>query len=90
LSWDDIAWVRQNAPNVPILIKGVQCPEDVALAKHYGADGVILSNHGGRQLDGASPPIATLIRTRQSNPELFKDGEKFEVYIDGGFRRGTE
>ncbi|KAM0786780.1 hypothetical protein ACM66B_002214 [Microbotryomycetes sp. NB124-2] len=89
LSWDDIAWVRNIAPNVPIIVKGVQRPEDVKLAKIHGADAVILSNHGGRQLDGSNPPLATLIRTRELYPDLLKD-PKFEVYIDGGVRRGTD
>lgn len=46
MSWDDIAWVRKFAPNVPVLIKGVGSVDDVVLAKQYGADGVVLSNHG--------------------------------------------
>ena len=74
---------------MPIIVKGIQRPEDVKIAKQHGANAVILSNHGGRQLDGSSPPIATLIRTREMYPELLTD-EKFEVYIDGGIRRGTE
>ncbi|KAK4057518.1 hypothetical protein OIO90_001587 [Microbotryomycetes sp. JL221] len=89
LSWDDIAWVRKLAPKCDIIVKGVQRPEDVKLAKQHGANAVILSNHGGRQLDGSAPPIATLIRTRELYPELLKD-PKFEVYIDGGVRRGTD
>ncbi|KAK4052691.1 hypothetical protein OIV83_001978 [Microbotryomycetes sp. JL201] len=89
LSWDDISWVRKVAPKVPIIVKGIQRPEDVKLAKQYGANAVILSNHGGRQLDGSNPPLATLVRTKELYPELLKD-PKFEVYIDGGVRRGTD
>lgn len=47
LSWNDIKWVQDLAPGLPVLVKGVQAPEDVELAKRHGAAGVILSNHGG-------------------------------------------
>ncbi|WVQ86193.1 hypothetical protein IAT38_008361 [Cryptococcus sp. DSM 104549] len=89
LSWRDIAWVKEIAPAVPILLKGVATVQDVALAKQYKADGVILSNHGGRQLDHAPPPLATLVQVRQQRPELLDD-PNFEVYIDGGVWRGTD
>ncbi|TNY21412.1 L-mandelate dehydrogenase [Rhodotorula diobovata] len=87
LNWDDIAWIRERAPGVPIVIKGVGCVEDVELAHQYGADGVVLSTHGGRQLDGARAPLDVLIEVRRKNPELLK---KVEVFIDGGARRGTD
>ncbi|KAJ7282975.1 L-mandelate dehydrogenase, partial [Mycena rebaudengoi] len=89
MSWDDIAWVRKHAPNVPVLVKGVATIDDVALAKQHGADGVVLSNHGGRQLDHAPPPMATLVRLRQTAPHLLDD-PKFEVYVDGGVTRGSD
>ncbi|GAA5823170.1 hypothetical protein JCM3770_005567 [Rhodotorula araucariae] len=87
LNWDDLAWIRERAPGVPIVVKGVGCVEDVELAHQYGADGVVLSTHGGRQLDGARAPLDVLIEVRRKNPELLK---KLEVYIDGGARRGTD
>ncbi|GAA5898321.1 hypothetical protein JCM8208_006944 [Rhodotorula glutinis] len=87
LNWDDIAWIRERAPGVPIVIKGVGCVEDVELAHQYGADGVVLSTHGGRQLDGARAPLDVLIEVRRKNPDLLK---KLEVYVDGGARRGTD
>ncbi|KAK4705053.1 L-lactate dehydrogenase (cytochrome), partial [Phenoliferia sp. Uapishka_3] len=89
LTWADIAWVQTLAPGVPVLVKGIGAAADVVLAKQHGAAGVILSNHGGRQLDGSPPPLATLIRLRRQAPALLKD-PKFEVFIDGGVRRGTD
>ncbi|BGO90255.1 RHTO0S03e04896g1_1 [Rhodotorula toruloides] len=87
LCWEDIPWIRKQAPGIPIVVKGVGCVEDVEEAKRYGADGVVLSTHGGRQLDGARAPIDVLIEIRKKNPELLKE---IEVYIDGGARRGTD
>lgn len=51
MSWNDIAFVRKLAPGLPIVIKGIGAWEDVLLAYQHGADGVVLSNHGGRQLN---------------------------------------
>ncbi|BGP30737.1 hypothetical protein JCM10296v2_002494 [Rhodotorula toruloides] len=87
LCWEDIPWIRKQAPGIPIVVKGVGCVEDVEEAKRNGADGVVLSTHGGRQLDGARAPIDVLIEIRKRNPELLKE---IEVYIDGGARRGTD
>ncbi|GAA5951389.1 hypothetical protein JCM8115_005137 [Rhodotorula mucilaginosa] len=87
LCWDDIAWIRARAPGVPIVVKGVGCVEDVELAAKYGADGVVLSTHGGRQLDGARAPIDVLVEVRKKNPALL---DRIEVYVDGGVRRGTD
>nr|P32953.2 RecName: Full=(S)-mandelate dehydrogenase, mitochondrial; AltName: Full=Flavocytochrome b; AltName: Full=L(+)-mandelate dehydrogenase; Short=L-MDH; Flags: Precursor [Rhodotorula graminis]CAA04758.1 L-mandelate dehydrogenase [Rhodotorula graminis] len=87
LNWDDIAWIKERAPGVPIVIKGVGCVEDVELAKQYGADGVVLSTHGARQLDGARAPLDVLIEVRRKNPALLKE---IEVYVDGQARRGTD
>uniref|UniRef100_A0A0K3CCE0 BY PROTMAP: gi/472588351/gb/EMS25823.1/ L-lactate dehydrogenase (Cytochrome) [Rhodosporidium toruloides NP11] gi/647396142/emb/CDR38165.1/ RHTO0S03e04896g1_1 [Rhodosporidium toruloides] n=1 Tax=Rhodotorula toruloides TaxID=5286 RepID=A0A0K3CCE0_RHOTO len=87
LCWEDIPWIRKQAPGIPIVVKGVGCVEDVEEAKRHGADGVVLSTHGGRQLDGARAPIDVLVEIRKKNPELLKE---IEVYIDGGARRGTD
>ncbi|GAA6003190.1 FMN-dependent alpha-hydroxy acid dehydrogenase [Rhodotorula paludigena] len=87
LNWDDIAWIKERAPGVPVVIKGVGCVEDVELAKQYGADGVVLSTHGARQLDGARAPLDVLIEVRRKNPALLKE---LEVYVDGQARRGTD
>ncbi|GAA6011297.1 hypothetical protein JCM10207_008290 [Rhodosporidiobolus poonsookiae] len=85
--WDHIAWIRERAPGVPIIIKGIGCVEDVELAQKYGADGVVLSTHGARQLDGARAPLDVLIEIRRKNPALLK---QLDVFIDGGVRRGTD
>ncbi|GAA5884413.1 hypothetical protein JCM6882_005242 [Rhodosporidiobolus microsporus] len=87
LNWDHIAWIRERAPGVPIIVKGVGTVEDVELAVKYGADGVVLSTHGARQLDGARAPLDVLIEIRRKNPALFK---QLDVFIDGGARRGTD
>ena len=52
LSWEDLAWIREASGGVPIILKGVQTAEDVKKAVEYGVEGVLLSNHGGRSLDG--------------------------------------
>lgn len=64
--------------------------EDALLAKAKGADGIVLSNHGGRQLDFAPPGIAVLARLRMEHPNYFKDQDKFSIFVDGGVRRGTD
>ena len=51
LAWDDLAWIRKVS-NLPVVLKGVQSAEDVRLAVKFGCEGVMLSNHGGRNLDG--------------------------------------
>ena len=70
-------------------------PEDAHLAYVHGCSGIILSNHGGRQLDSAPPPLETLLRIRQQHPELLspsrsKEAENFSVLLDGGVRRGSD
>ncbi|CAN6625637.1 L-lactate dehydrogenase (cytochrome) [Trichomonascus vanleenenianus] len=88
LSWKDLAWFR-TITKMPIVLKGVQCVEDVIKAVEYGMDGVLLSNHGGRQLDFARSSIEVLAETMA---ELRARGweNKIEIYIDGGIRRATD
>ncbi|KPM42718.1 Cytochrome b2, mitochondrial [Neonectria ditissima] len=88
LSWADIPWF-QSITSMPIVIKGVQRVEDVLKAVEYGCQGVILSNHGGRQLEFAPSSIEVLAETM---PVLRERGlqDKIEVYVDGGIRRGTD
>lgn len=83
ISWDDLAWIRQHAP-LPILAKGILTAEDARLAVDVGADGIVVSNHGGRQLDGVLAGIDAL-------PEVVSaiDG-RVPVLLDGGVRRGTD
>ncbi|CAG7562759.1 unnamed protein product [Fusarium equiseti] len=86
LSWDDLEWIRRES-SVPIVLKGVQTVEDVKLAVEYGVDGVMLSNHGGRSLDGAQASILILLEVRKRFPEAF---DHLEIFIDGGFERGSD
>lgn len=83
LSWDDIAWLR-DIWRGKLIVKGMIHPDDARLALHYGVDGVVLSNHGGRQLDGAVSALETL-------PEVARISQgRMEVFLDGGFRRGSD
>ncbi|KAK0233231.1 FMN-dependent dehydrogenase-domain-containing protein [Armillaria fumosa] len=87
MTWEKtIPWLR-SLTKLPIVIKGIQCVEDAVLAADAGVDGILLSNHGGRQLDYSMPPLEILYRLRQRRPDVF---DKLEVYIDGGIRRGTD
>jgi isopentenyl diphosphate isomerase/L-lactate dehydrogenase-like FMN-dependent dehydrogenase len=83
LTWDILDWLR-SLTSLPILLKGILTAEDALLAVERGVAGIIVSNHGGRQLDGAVPSIEAL-------PEVIAavDGRS-EVYLDGGIRRGTD
>ena len=87
MTWEKtIPWLR-SVTKLPIVVKGVQSVEDCVLAVKAGVDGILLSNHGGRQLDYSLPPIELLYRLRKRHPEVF---DSTEVYIDGGVRRGTD
>ncbi|KND86499.1 Hydroxyacid oxidase 1 [Tolypocladium ophioglossoides CBS 100239] len=84
LDWDTaIPWLRKHT-KLQLWLKGVYMPEDVALAIRHGLDGVIVSNHGGRQLDGAP---ATLDALRICAPVA---AGKIPIAVDGGIRRGTD
>jgi 4-hydroxymandelate oxidase len=84
LSWDDIAWVRERTPGLPLLVKGVLTAEDAELAVAAGADGIVVSNHGGRQLDWSPAGLTAL-------PEVAAAvGGRVPVLVDGGIRRGTD
>ncbi|KZT55325.1 hypothetical protein CALCODRAFT_455628 [Calocera cornea HHB12733] len=88
LQWSDLAWLR-SVTGMPIIVKGVQTVEDVELAVEHGCRAVVLSNHGGRQLDYARAPIDVLYELRQRRPDIL-DENKIEVYLDSGVRRGTD
>jgi L-lactate dehydrogenase (cytochrome) len=83
LSWRDLEWFR-NAWNRPIVLKGVQTVADARIAADVAVEAVALSNHGGRQLDGA-PPILELVA-----PVAEAVGDLVEVICDGGVRRGSD
>ncbi|KAI9903525.1 hypothetical protein N3K66_000054 [Trichothecium roseum] len=91
LAWDDLSWIRA-ATNLPLVLKGVQTVEDAVLAHARGADGVVLSNHGGRSQDTAQSPILTLLEIRRHAPHLLTEPvrSRFQVFLDGGIRRGTD
>jgi isopentenyl diphosphate isomerase/L-lactate dehydrogenase-like FMN-dependent dehydrogenase len=83
LTWSDIAWLRSLWPR-PLLLKGIMTAEDARLSVEHGVDGVIVSNHGGRQLDGLPPTIEVL-------PEIVDAvGNRLEVLLDSGVRRGAD
>jgi L-lactate dehydrogenase (cytochrome) len=88
LSWKDIPWF-QKITKMPIILKGVQRVEDVIRAVEVGVQGVVLSNHGGRQLDFARSGVEVLAEVM---PVLRERGweDRIEIYIDGGVRRATD
>jgi L-lactate dehydrogenase (cytochrome) len=89
LCWDDLTWFK-SITKMPILIKGIQTAEDAVLAAKYGCQGVVLSNHGGRQLDFAPSSIEILAEVMEALKREGLDNQGFEVYIDGGIRRGSD
>jgi L-lactate dehydrogenase (cytochrome) len=83
LSWADIAWIRERWGG-KLILKGIQDVEDARLAADSGADALIVSNHGGRQLDGAPSSISAL-------PAIVEAvGHRIEVHMDGGIRSGQD
>lgn len=88
LSWKDIPWFK-SVTKMPIILKGVQRVEDVIRAVEVGVQGVVLSNHGGRQLDFARSGIEVLAEVM---PVLRERGweDRIEIFIDGGIRRATD
>ncbi len=83
VTWDDVAWVRDLWPG-KLILKGILDPDDAHRAADAGADALIVSNHGGRQLDGAPSSIAAL-------PSIVRAvGERIEVWMDGGIRSGQD
>jgi isopentenyl diphosphate isomerase/L-lactate dehydrogenase-like FMN-dependent dehydrogenase len=83
LTWRDLEWLRSACP-LPLVVKGLLTAEDALLAAEHGATAVVVSNHGGRQLDGVPASLDVL-------PEVVEAvGERVEVLFDGGIRRGTD
>ena len=83
LSWEDVAWMR-SLWDGPVLVKGIQCVADAVIARDEGLDGIVLSNHGGRQLD-AAPGIIDLVQ-----PVAETVGGELDIVCDGGIRRGSD
>jgi isopentenyl diphosphate isomerase/L-lactate dehydrogenase-like FMN-dependent dehydrogenase len=83
LTWKDLEWLR-SLSELPLVVKGVLTAEDAALAVEHGCEGIVVSNHGGRQLDGVPASLDAL-------PEVVQAvGGRCEVLVDGGVRRGTD
>jgi 4-hydroxymandelate oxidase len=83
MTWQEVEWIK-TAVNVPVLVKCIMAPEDAELAVQHGADGIIVSNHGGRQLDGVLASLDAL-------PDIVEAvGSKTTVLMDGGIRRGSD
>jgi L-lactate dehydrogenase (cytochrome) len=83
VTWDDLNWIRELWDG-PIVVKGVLRPEEAVQAAELGLDGVIVSNHGGRQLDHLPATIEVLPRIVDAV------GDRLEVMVDSGFRRGSD
>jgi isopentenyl diphosphate isomerase/L-lactate dehydrogenase-like FMN-dependent dehydrogenase len=83
LTWDDLDEIRALS-ELPLVLKGIQTAEDAALACERGIDAIVVSNHGGRQLDAVAPTAELL-------PEIVEAvAGRIEVYVDGGIRRGSD
>jgi 4-hydroxymandelate oxidase len=82
-TWDDVAWIR-DATDVPLLLKGILHPDDAELAIQAGAAGIVVSNHGGRNLDTTPATIDVLARVAD------RVAGRVPVLVDGGIRRGTD
>ncbi|HZO71854.1 MAG TPA: alpha-hydroxy acid oxidase [Ktedonobacteraceae bacterium] len=83
ITWETVDWLR-SITILPILLKGILTAEDALLALEHGISGIVVSNHGGRQLDGVVSSIEAL-------PEIVEAvAGRCEVYMDGGIRRGTD
>src|SRR5437660_4744263 len=83
VTWKTVEWLH-SITSLPLLLKGILTTEDALLALEHAVSGIIVSNHGGRQLDGAVTSIEAL-------PEIVEAvAGRCEVYMDGGIRRGTD
>ena len=83
LTWRDLEWLR-SITSLPLLVKGILTAEDAELASEAGIEGIVVSNHGGRQLDGVAASLDAL-------PEVVDAvGGRAVVLMDGGIRRGTD
>lgn len=101
LNWDDIAWLRTQT-KLPLVLKGIMSADDVALALQHGLDGVVLSNHGGRNLDTSPPALLVLLEIHARYPDIIRRhhpscaavkaglARPFSIFVDGGVRRGTD
>lgn len=86
LIWNDIKWLRKST-KLPLVLKGIMTWQDAVLAAEAGVEGIILSNHGGRNLDTSPPSLLTLLEIQRNAPWVF---DKLEIIVDGGIKRGTD
>lgn len=90
ISWDDLAWLCRQT-SLPVLVKGIVHPQDAVMAIAAGARGVVVSNHGGRQLDTAPATIEALPAIADSlSAKQTQFGDEPLILMDGGIRRGTD
>jgi lactate 2-monooxygenase len=83
LTWADLGWLREHV-SVPLLVKGIVRGDDARLAVEHGVDGIVVSNHGGRQVDGAVAALDALVEVREAV------GPAYPLLADGGIRRGAD
>ncbi len=83
LTWDDLGWLREQT-ELPLLVKGVLTAEDAGEARSRGVDGICVSNHGGRQVDGAVASLDALVEVRDAV------GPEYPLFVDGGIRHGAD
>lgn len=83
LTWETVSWLREQT-NLPIVLKGIVRADDAVRALERGVAGIVVSNHGGRQLDGEEATILAL------SDVVSAVGDRAEIYVDGGIRRGTD
>ena len=83
LTWERLGWLK-SLTNLPLVIKGIRTVKDAILCAEYGADGIVVSNHGGRQIDRTLSSIETLYPITQAV------GKNLEIYLDSGIRRGSD
>ncbi|KAJ5503779.1 hypothetical protein N7463_006653 [Penicillium fimorum] len=86
LTWEDLDWIASEWGG-PLVLKGIQSVEDVKMAVQHGVQGILLSNHGGRQIHSAPSSLMTLLEIRTYYPEAF---DKLQVFVDGGLRDGAD
>lgn len=86
LNWNDIAWIKE-AWDGPLILKGIMSPDDAVEAYKHGGDAIVVSNHGGRQLDGAPSSISALEPVIEA---LAQHNSNMEVYMDGGITQGQD
>jgi isopentenyl diphosphate isomerase/L-lactate dehydrogenase-like FMN-dependent dehydrogenase len=84
LSWSDLAAIRSWAPSLPLVLKGILTAEDARLALEHGVDTIVVSNHGGRQLDRVTATVDALEEVADAV------GGRVEIWVDGGVRRGLD